>query len=66
LGRKKRTGAKKNNEFFDLFKIISNKSDLIELKDGLPVIQKFQIKYGFDEFEIGNNFPYRDFLRFGT
>jgi hypothetical protein len=30
------------------------------------MLEKIQIKYGFDGFEIGNNFPYRDFLRFET
>jgi hypothetical protein len=66
LGRNKRVGPNKNSKFFDLFKIISNRSDLIQLKDGLLELQKSQIKYLFDRFEIKNNFSYRYFLRFKT
>jgi hypothetical protein len=30
----------------------------------LPVLQKFEIKYGWKGLEIRNNFPYRNLLRF--
>jgi hypothetical protein len=30
----------------------------------LSVLQKFQIKYGWKEIEIRNNFPYRNVSRF--
>jgi hypothetical protein len=32
----------------------------------LPKLEKFQIKYCFEGFEIRNNFPYRNFLIFKT
>jgi hypothetical protein len=28
------------------------------------MLEKFKINYGFEGFEIMNNFPYRNFLRF--
>jgi hypothetical protein len=31
---------------------------------GLSELENFQIKYGFEGFEIRNNFPYRNFSRF--
>jgi hypothetical protein len=30
----------------------------------LPSLQKIEIKYGWREFEMRNNFYYRNFLRF--
>jgi hypothetical protein len=39
-----------NSKFFDLFKRISNGSDLIRLKVGLPEFYKFHLKYGFEAF----------------
>jgi hypothetical protein len=30
----------------------------------LSLLQKFQIKYGWKEIEIGDNFTYRNFSRF--
>jgi hypothetical protein len=30
----------------------------------LPELESFQVKYGFEGFEVRNNFPYRNFLRF--
>jgi hypothetical protein len=33
-------------------------------KHDFPWLQKFETKYGWKVFEIRNNFPYRDFLRF--
>jgi hypothetical protein len=38
---------------------------LIQLKDGLPEIEKFQIKYIFVSNLIRNNFPYWNFSKFG-
>jgi hypothetical protein len=39
-------------------------SNLIRSKQDLPELGKFEIKYGCKVFEIGNNFPYRNLLRF--
>jgi hypothetical protein len=33
-------------------------------KSCLPVLQKWEIKYGWKEIEIRNNFSYRNFSRF--
>jgi hypothetical protein len=33
-------------------------------KGGPTMLQKFQIKFGWKELEIKNNFPYRNFSRF--
>jgi hypothetical protein len=38
---------------------------LTQSKDGLLKLKKIQIKYDFEGFEIRNNFPYRNFYRFG-
>jgi hypothetical protein len=35
---------------------------LIRLKDDLPELEKIEIKYGCEVFEIRSNFPYRNFL----
>jgi hypothetical protein len=45
----------------NLFQIISN---LIHSKKGLSKLKKFEIKYGFEGFAVGNNFIYRNFFRF--
>jgi hypothetical protein len=37
---------------------------LTQSKDGLLGLKKFQIKYGFEGFEMRNNLPYRNFSRF--
>jgi hypothetical protein len=34
------------------------------LKKGLSELKNFEIKYGWKEIEIRNNFPYRNFSRF--
>jgi hypothetical protein len=54
-----------NSRLFDLFSIISNGIDLIRSTEVLPHFKKNQIKYGFEAFEIRNNFPYWDFSSFG-
>jgi hypothetical protein len=33
---------------------------------GLPKFKTFQIKYGFEGFEITNNFPYWNLSKFGV
>jgi hypothetical protein len=43
----------------------STNSNLQWFKTYLPVLQKFQINYGFVETEIRNNFPYWEFSKFG-
>jgi hypothetical protein len=42
----------------------SNGFKLIRLKDGLPLLEKSQIKYGIEGFEERNNFLHRNFFRF--
>jgi hypothetical protein len=42
----------------------SNRLNLIQSKTGLPKLQKFKTKYGWQVVEIRNNFPYRNFSRF--
>jgi hypothetical protein len=37
---------------------------LIRSKQDLPKLENFEIKYGLKEFEIRNNFSYRDILGF--
>jgi hypothetical protein len=34
------------------------------LKDGLPVLENFQVKYGIEGFEERDNFIHRNFFRF--
>jgi hypothetical protein len=50
-------------------KLISNKFKFVpkfdRSKSCLPLLQKFQIKYGWKELEIRNNYSYRIFPRFG-
>jgi hypothetical protein len=55
-----------NSRFFNLFNIISNGIELIRSKEVLPEFENFQIKYGFEAFEIRNNFPYWNFSSFRT
>jgi hypothetical protein len=38
--------------------------ELIWLKDGLLVLENFQIKYGMEGFEERDNFLHRNFFRF--
>jgi hypothetical protein len=53
-----------NSALFYLFKKNSNQFELIHLNSGLPKFKKIQINYGSEGFEVRNNFPYRNFLRF--
>jgi hypothetical protein len=46
------------------FKIFQNRPDSILTKTDPPVPQKFELKYGWREFVVRNNFPYKGFLRF--
>jgi hypothetical protein len=39
---------------------------LIQSKDGLTKLKRFQIKYGCEGFEVRNNLPYRNFSKFGV
>jgi hypothetical protein len=41
-----------------------NEFELIWLKDGLLLLEKFQIKYGMEGFEERDNFLHRNFFRF--
>jgi hypothetical protein len=55
------------NEFNDIywFKHIQKHPNFDRFKKYLPVLQKCEIKYGWKEFEIRINLPYRNFSRFG-
>jgi hypothetical protein len=46
------------------FKWIQICPDFNRSKRCLPLLERFQIKYGWKELEIRNNFPYRNFSRF--
>jgi hypothetical protein len=46
------------------FEIFQNHSNSIQTKTNPPVPQKIELKYGWWEFEVRNNFPYKGFLRF--
>jgi hypothetical protein len=35
------------------------------IKEGIFILEKFQIKYGIEVLEIRNNFSYWSFLKFG-
>jgi hypothetical protein len=48
----------------DLIKHFQIWLELIQSKDGPLLLQNFQIKYGFVENEIRNNFLYWNFLKF--
>jgi hypothetical protein len=66
-GKERNMGpTQKNSIRFDLFKKNSNNFELIQFKYGLPVLKKFQIKYGCEGFDVRNNFPYINFLIFET
>jgi hypothetical protein len=43
----------------------SNEFELIWSKGRHPLLEIFQIKYGIEWFEERNNFPYRNYFRFG-
>jgi hypothetical protein len=43
---------------------IQTRSNLICSKWHLPELENFEIIYGYEGFDVRNNFPYRNFLRF--
>jgi hypothetical protein len=53
---------------FERFQTNSNKfqthSNLIRSKNDLLRFEKYEIKYGCEEFDERNKFPYRNVLRF--
>jgi hypothetical protein len=55
-------------QFSNRIKLISNgfkfAPNFDRSKRCLPLLQKFQIKYGYEEHRIRNNFSYRNFSRF--
>jgi hypothetical protein len=53
-----RASPKMNSTLFYLFESFPKRLELIRSKDVLSVLEKFRIKYGFDDFGIRNNFPY--------
>jgi hypothetical protein len=44
---------------FPIIQKISNEFELIRSKDGLPVLENFEIKYWIEWFEESNNFIHR-------
>jgi hypothetical protein len=44
--------------------LIQTRPNLLRSKRDLSMLQKFKIKYGLKVFEIRNNFPYKDSLKF--
>jgi hypothetical protein len=46
------------------FKIFENHSNSIQTNTDPPMPQKFELKNGWREIEVGNNFSYTGFLRF--
>jgi hypothetical protein len=53
-----------HSDIFYLIQNVQTELILIRSKAGLPLLENFQIKYGFEGFEERNNFPYRNFLIF--
>jgi hypothetical protein len=45
------------------FKIFQNRSKSIKTKTNHPLPPKNKLKYGWREFEVRDNFPYKGFLR---
>jgi hypothetical protein len=43
---------------FDLFKFFQTNLNLVQSKDDVTMIQNFEIKYGFEDYEVSYNFPY--------
>jgi hypothetical protein len=73
VGREGMTGGpgpgkekkEKENRFNSNLKLIFQiYSNLIRSQQDLPGLENFEIKYSWKEFEIRNNFPYRNFVRF--
>jgi hypothetical protein len=50
--------------FSELNRIVSKGLKLIQYKDGLPLLNKVEIKYGREGFEERNNFLHRNFFIF--
>jgi hypothetical protein len=59
-----RVGQSEMNSDISKYSKKSNGFKLIRLKDGLPLLEKSQIKYGIEGFEERNNFLHRNFFRF--
>jgi hypothetical protein len=65
MERWKKMGRAQEEQYTFLFiQKYSNEFDLIQPKDRFPLLENFQIKSGFEAFELRNNFPYRNFLKF--
>jgi hypothetical protein len=47
------------------FKRFQTRSNIDRLKNDLPELENFEKKYGYEEFEEGNNFLHMNVLRFG-
>jgi hypothetical protein len=60
-------GFKPDSNRIQLFKTVQTNSKLPKLwptQKCFPVLQKWEIKYGWKEFEMRNHFVYKGFLRF--
>jgi hypothetical protein len=71
-GRAIKFDLKSNSNYFKIdsnhsnyFKIDSNHSSFDHLKNGLPELKKFELKYCFEDPKEMNNFLHRGFFRFG-
>jgi hypothetical protein len=53
-----------NSNNFELIQIFSKETWIDSLKNALPVLEKFQIKYIFEGNQIRNNFTYCNFSKF--
>jgi hypothetical protein len=56
--------SKKHSAIFIFIQKVFKRTKLIWSKEVLPVLYKFQIKYGFKYFEVRNNFPYWNLSNF--
>jgi hypothetical protein len=52
------------NSTVSIYSKFFKRFELIRSKEILAVFQKFQIKFGFEAFEIRNNFHYWNFSKF--
>jgi hypothetical protein len=50
--------------YFFIIQKFPNGFELIQLNNGLPMLEQSQMKYGIEGFEERNNFFHRNFFRF--
>jgi hypothetical protein len=59
-------GPDPTRNLFYCFYFFSKEANLNCFNSCLLELENFQIKYGFEGFEVRNNFPYWNFSRFKT